>query len=80
MFFGSNYDWDESLNVMRDLHNFLTLQNIGVISLAGETKHFPQDFHIFCWLSLDFQQQFKSQVSVFGIFRVLWPGASEIAY
>lgn len=67
VFFGSSYDWDESLNVMRDLHNLLTLQNVGVTSLAEEAKLFTQDFHIFCWLSLDLQQRFKSHVLFFDI-------------
>jgi len=49
VFFCINYDCDESLNVMRDLHSLLTLQNVGVISLVGEAKHFSQDFQVFCW-------------------------------
>lgn len=40
VFFSTNYDWDEFLDTTKDLHNLLTLQNVGIISLAGEAEHF----------------------------------------
>lgn len=44
VFFGSNYVWDESLNVMKDLHNLLILQNAGLISIGWRSYTFFPGF------------------------------------
>jgi len=38
VFFSSNYDSDEFLDMMKDLHNLLIFQDAGIISLTEEPK------------------------------------------